>query len=323
MNQPGHVVLLGAAGTGTAFGAACALRRVWSQRVVIVAMDTNPRHLVTTGLLADVFETVPPAAAAAFPAALVHVMERHRVDTYLPLLPAEITVAARLHEGGGIPRDIKLLAPAALSCLACSDKWRLAEVLQRADIPTPRTAPAESPFPAQHYFLKLREGSGSRGARRIDAAEAEAMEVSERRASVLQEVCTGPEITVDVFVDTRSGFSRALCRERIEIKSGVATKCRLFEDDTLAQLALRVAGQLGLAGSFCLQVMRNASGWVVTDVNPRPGAATAMGVVSGNDFFAATFAHAWGQDPRPFFRRLERDCYVTRQYTEYQMPVPS
>src|SRR5208282_6948207 len=102
--------------------------------------------------------------------------------------------------------------------------------------------------------------------------------------------------------------------ERIEIKSGVSTKCRLFADEALSRHAKSIAEVLNLTGSFCFQVMRNTTGWVVTDVNPRPGAATAMCLMTGNDFFAASFARCWGEDARRFLRVVDGDQFVTRQY---------
>ena len=97
-----RVVLLGSAGTGTAFAAACSLRRVWSQSVRIVAMDIYPRHIVTTSLLADDFEQVGFSAAPEFPATLLGILQRYKVDTYLPIFPEEIVVSARLGEQGRV-----------------------------------------------------------------------------------------------------------------------------------------------------------------------------------------------------------------------------
>ena len=124
---------------------------------------------------------------------------------------------------------------------------------------------------------------------------------------------------MDVFYDPENDFIRVVCRERIETKSGVSTKARLFEDDELSRFARTIAVGLKLKGSFCFQVMRNSHGWVVTDVNPRPGAATAMCALTGNDFFAATFAYHWGEDARVFFRPLNGEQFVTRQYSEFLM----
>lgn len=316
-----HVVLLGSAGTGTAFAAACALRRAWSQSVKIVAMDINPQHLVTTGLLADAFEQVPLSVSSEFPKILGDILARYAIDTYLPLFPEEIALAARMRDAGQIPPAVTVMAPPAEASEICANKWKLSELLSSAGIPVPRTALAANPFAAEELFLKRIAGTGSHGARKVKAAELAGWIGGDEKNWIVQEVCFSPEVTVDAFYDPSSGFCHVVCRERIEVKSGVSTKCRLFSDEMLGDYARRIAVALGLKGSYCFQVMRAAAGWAVTDINPRPGAATAMCATTGNDFFAATFAQRWGEEVERFFHVLEGDCYVTRQYAEFLMEV--
>ena len=262
---------------------------------MVVAMDINPRHLVTAGLLADHYEQVPLSAAPEFAPALLGVLQRYEVGNYLPLFPEEIMVAAKLRGEGHIPASVTVMAPPPAASAACADKWMLTQFLQKHGVPVPQTCLASEACPGQELFLKPRKGTGSHGARRAGAAELAALVGASPTDWVVQEICSAPEVTVDAFYDPLSGFNHAVCRERIEIKSGVSTKARLFADETLERFARSLAEALGLAGAFCFQVMRKLGAWVVTDVNPRPGAATAMCGVTGNDFFAATFARCWGR----------------------------
>lgn len=312
-------VLIGSAGTGTAFAAISSLRRVWSQSVHVVTMDINPPHLVTASLIADNFEQVPISSAPEFQEALLQIIQRYDIDTYLPLLPEEIELAARLRADGVIPSKVVVMAPSVAVSSACADKWVLSQLLSKNGVPTPKTALASDPFEAGGYFLKPKLATGSRGARKVNAEELTNAISGCEDKWIVQEICTAPEVTIDVFRSPSSGGNHVLCRERVEIKLGVSTKSRLFVDVELERLAKAIADMLDLTGSFCFQVMRNKSGWVVTDVNPRPGAATAMCAVTGNDFFAAAFACYWGEDVRRFFRPLVADQYVTRQYAEFLM----
>ncbi|KAB2673991.1 MAG: ATP-grasp domain-containing protein [Verrucomicrobia bacterium] len=261
-----RIVLIGSAGAGTAFAAVCALRRAWSQSVRVVTMDIHPRHLVTSSLLADDFQQVPLSSSPEFPAALLGILERFAVDTYLPLFPEEIALAARLHADGSIPKAVSVMAPPLAASRACADKWLLGQLLSRHGVPVPRTALASHPFPAEEYFLKPNNGVGSRGAKRAMAADLPALVGDQPTKWIVQEICTGPEVTVDAFRDPAMGFGHVVCRERIEVKSGVSTKSRLFSDEELSRIAQSIGGALSLSGSFCFQVMRNAQGWAVTDV---------------------------------------------------------
>lgn len=315
-----HTVLVGSAGTGTAFAAICALRRVWGPSVRIVAMDVNPAHLCTSSILADVYEQVPHFADSSFLDALKKILARYGVDSYLPLFPTEIELAAELVAREPDCLTYSCLIPNVFAASLCNDKARLSEHLQSAGILVPATSALVPPFDSLCYFIKPRSSTGSVGAMRVSREEFGAMPESARQEIVVQEVCMGPETTVDVFVGSSPSLLRAVSRERLETKSGVAVKCRVFSDPKSVSLGAKIAGSMGLRGSFCFQTMYNSAGdVVVTDVNPRPGAATAMSVATGNDFFAATFANAWGLDCNQLFRSLSRDIYVTRQYSEFVM----
>jgi carbamoylphosphate synthase large subunit len=314
-----HVVLIGSAGTATAFGAVSALRRHWSTGVTVVAMDINPEHLVTTSLLSDAFEQVPVSADSKFPSALLKILGKYGVDTYLPLIDLELARAAELRDSSYLPEDLCLLAPPAQSAHICFDKYLAASWMQQQGIPSPVTALASQPFEADAYFLKPRKGVGSQGVKIIEPAQLTSMPPGERGDWIVQGICQAPEVTVDVFYDPAREFMRISCRERLETKVGVCTKARVFFNPELAEIAASLSKGLQLVGTYCFQVMRVDSGWGVTDINARPGGGTAMSVAVGLDFHAAHFARAWGMDARGILPQLSHERIVTRQYTEFVM----
>jgi carbamoyl-phosphate synthase large subunit len=310
-------VWVGSAGSMTAFGVIRSLRERWPA-LPVVAADTNPRRLVAAAADADAFVRVPPAADPGFLDVLREGMERWQLDTFVPIHDAEIAVAASAAGDGRLPRGVVTTAPALAAVEACSDKLVTARLLSAAGVPVPRTVRGDTaPEWEGPSVAKPRNGVGSRGVRLLrDATERTALESSE--AFVLQAACVAPEITVDAFRSARDGWFAAVCRERIEVRAGIATRARVHVDPDLAELAQRAAVALGLTGSFCLQAMqdRNGEGWRVTDVNPRPGGATRMSVAAGMDFHAAALADAWGEDPMPYLPALERPRWVARGYVE-------
>ncbi len=310
-------VLIGAAGTGTAFGAITALRRYWANRVRIVASDVNPPHLVTASILSDHYEQVPYANTAAFRKALVRIIHNHQADYYLPLLPEEVVAALELQSSSQLPKSLVILSAARQSALPVTDKLAVANWLETHQFPFPRTADCRSPFSETAYLLKPRHGSGSRGTSIIQAPDLEPMVATLEGEWIIQEICAGPEITVDGFYAPEADEYHIVCRERLEVKTGVSTKARLFYDAGIAEITHRLAQHLPLNGTFCYQLMQKQGNWVIIDINPRPGAGTAMCVPSGNDFHAANFAQAFGESFRSFFQPLKHDLFVTRQYSEF------
>jgi carbamoylphosphate synthase large subunit len=307
-------VLIGCAGTGTAFAAVSALRRTWKHDVNIVCADINPPHLVTAALLADVFEVVRPASDSFFRDDLLRLILTNKVTVYLPLMPDEIVIAASLKSSPQDYPNLRILAPSVNLALKVCDKWQAAQLLRGAGLPTPKTyLPSEMDSPRHNLIAKPRFGYGSKGVRIMQGGRQDAVD-----DEILQEVCTGPEITIDAFNDPDKSLTWSVCRERIETKAGVSTKCRLYRDSELNNLATRLAKSADLVGSFCFQVMRCNGEWAIIDVNPRPGAATSMCLATGNDFFSATFALAFGENYERYFNEFTDECYVTRQYADFR-----
>ena len=208
-----------------------------------------------------------------------------------------------------------------------TDKLYLQQVLRNIGVSTPEVftiQDVENKNAPECLFIKPRNGFGSHGARHITRNAILAMKQDQLQDFIVQEVCSSPEVTVDVFFDKSLDDCAVVCRERIEIKSGVCTKARLFADANLKAIARLIGLTLEKRGSFCFQVMRAKDKWVVTDLNLRPGAGTALSCAIGADFFSALHATRCGErgiDMIDTSLIETGDCFVTRQYIEYVTSV--
>ncbi len=319
MVTPRRRLWLGAAGTAVAFGVLRSARELWGDDVFIVAADTNPSNRVVLSVLADAYEQVPPVDSEEFPAALIAGLVRHGIDTYMPILDGEIAIAARLRGTGQLPAGVAALAPSNSTVSCCNDKLATAEWLLGRGLPSPPTAVPSKVGPwAEGVVIKPRAGWGSHGVATFEDVTNLDLSRYPDEVFVAQRRCRPPELTLDNFRG-RQGGRRVVCRERLEVKAGVCTKARLFDDRELADLGLAVGDGLDLEGTYCIQVMRSPAGegWEVIDINPRPGAGTRMSSVVGVDLLAATLADAWRMDCRAFLPSLNREFFVARQYDEY------
>ncbi len=311
-------VMIGAAGTATAFGIARTLRTTWPDAVEIVVADVRPRRLIGAAMFAEEYVESPPVADPGYQDWLERALRETGATLYVPLIDADIVAAVELAEAGRC--EARVAAPPLSSARICWDKIATYEWLRREGLPTPGTwDPGEAPRGEASLVAKSRSGQGSVGFRPLaGAAELEALPSGD--GLVVQEACSPPEVTIDVFNAADGSAFRAICRERIEVKAGVCTKARVFESGELAGLAERVATPLGLSG-FCMQVMCDGGGdWTITDLNARPGAGARLSTAAGVDVLGAVYADLTGL---PFdleartMRRLEDDVYVIRQFDEH------
>jgi predicted ATP-grasp superfamily ATP-dependent carboligase len=314
-----HRVLIGTVGTTTSWGLLVSLREAFDGTYV-VGTDTEPAYLVAASSLCDRFEVAPAIEEESFAATLLALIDNATIDTYFPIHDAEIVVAARLRDEGRL-NDVICPVPPTWAAQLCRDKLAAAKWLTEEGFPTPRTCTVDAvPDVDSGWIVKPRYGVGSVGVEAVRSADAldRWQSCADRDAFVAQELMLGPEVTLDCFLGT-DGRARAVCRERIEIKTGVSTKARVFEDSELEQLAIRIGKRLGLRGAYCLQVMRDDVGgenWYVTDINPRPGAGTRLSVAAGVNVHAAMMADLWGFDSEPYLARLGRERWVVRHYEE-------
>jgi carbamoylphosphate synthase large subunit len=313
-----HSLWVSSAGTGTAYGLCKSAREYFGSRIRIVAADTNPRHLVAASAIADAFEQVPPVSSPDFGDVLLAGFSRHGIDTYQPVLDEEIVLAAQMVASGQMPAAVVVLAPTASGAAACFDKLETGRRLSAAGLVCPvTTLAAEAQWTQNGVLAKPRFGLGSVGVR-ILRSEFELNALRAETNLIAQEICSGPEITVDTFRSRNGDMFRAICRERIETKAGVCTKARVFEDAELESIARRICVVLDLWGTICFQVMRNERGsWAVTDVNPRPGAGTRMSAAVGVDLLVASLLDVWRGDPSVVIPKLNGERFVVRTYVEH------
>lgn len=310
-------VLLGAAGTGTSFAMAVRLRAVWGEKLRIIGIDTNPAHLVATSLLCDRFHTVPPVTSEGFLSALSTIIVAEEIGTYVPVLNDEVLLTGELVDDVRW-KGVDIIKPNKLGIRLAADKLALAHWANSIGIAAPETFLPGQRTGSGPWFMKPRNGFGSRRARTVQLEDLTEINNDD---VIMQEVCEPPEITVDSFFDYTADEGFVVCRERLEVKAGICTKARIFFDSEIEEFAKKIGHNIEQRGTICFQLMRAKGQWVVTDLNVRPGAGTSMTVAAGYDVLAAQFACRWGEDWHRFFAtpRLQRDLFVTRQYCEFVM----
>ncbi len=312
-------MLLGTAGTGTTWGIATSLKERWGEHVHLVVADMQPEHLVATSSLAERFERVPAVSDDRFADALLALIGDERIDTYVPTFDAEIVLAARLRDEGLLD-GVRVPAPPLWAAQTCLDKHAASRWLEQEGFPAPRVIPFEpGAWHERGIVVKPRQGVGSVGVERLEGREewSRWCERPDLDDWIAQEMVTGTEVTLDCFRSGAENASRVLCRERVEVKSGVCTKARIFEDDDLAHIGVSIGAGLGITGAYCLQLMLcEERGWLATDVNPRPGAGTRLSAALGVNLHAAMFVNLWGFSTAGLLPSLSGERWVVRQYRE-------
>ncbi|WP_202758966.1 ATP-grasp domain-containing protein [Delftia acidovorans] len=303
-------ILITAAGTGTAFGYAQAKAR-WFPEIALFTGDVNSAEEVTASLYAERHFVLPPSAADDYLHTVEGLLRQWAIDAYIPLIDSEVTQASIL-------RDMLL---ARIACNgrdfseAATAKSRYGEWLEVEGATALRPLARADVRDGVRLVAKRDGGFGGRATQIVESAQVAGALLQDGWS--LYPYIEGDEFTVDCF--PLNGRAVTSVRQRLEIKSGVCTKARIFHDETLASLALYLCQRFALTEPFCFQTRKADGLHYLIDINPRLGAGTAMSALNGTDFFAAHLACLSGRSPMEFLRPRFAECVVTRQYSEYLM----
>lgn len=306
-------ILITAAGTASAYFFCKELRRLLGDAIEIYVSDVNEEKLIPAALIADVYLRVPPVADPNYHDIMISILRVNAIDFVVPLIDLDLMQLAADDEAL-IALGVRSTAPDLSVAEVLSDKVRMGVELAKINVPVPASYQLSDVDPSCDYFVKPRLGFGSRGAARVkgkDLLERETGDI------VIQEICEGPEITVEVFCN--KGELRVICRERIEVKAGVCTKARVFYDDVLFQHIRLIAADFKLPVASCFQFMRNQRGErCLTDANLRIGAGSALCAAIGwNLPLAAMMVWLGRADEALAFLQFDgSERYVVRVFEE-------
>jgi carbamoyl-phosphate synthase large subunit len=259
---------------------------------------------------------VPAVDDPGYIPCLAELVAEHRVDLVIPLADLDHRVlAARRDEVGAL---VLLPGPEAISL--CEDKYEAARFFEARGLPSPPTwlpgeLPADVPYPV---LVKARRGFGSRHIYR--AADREGLDFFLRHTtaeSMVQQVCTGEEFSIDVFCDLEGRCLGAVPRTMIESKGGESIKGMTIRDEDLIAHGCRVAEAMGIVGPANIQCFREPDGSLpVTDVNPRFGGGFPLPTAAGSGYPELALALARGERPEPRFGEFREGVVMTRYFSQ-------
>jgi carbamoyl-phosphate synthase large subunit len=277
-------ILISAGGTVTAQSLVKALREDGRASFVAV-VDLDEQN--ATKFFVDEFVRVPQADDPAFVVSCLEVVERLRIDLFVPIIVEREFLPLEAARPQFERLGCRVAVPRRDVVLNTGDKLAFAQFLGRHGIATPRTvayAPDLSRVRVPAY-LKPRRGSGSVGAQRFESEETLHEAARGRSDLIVQEAVDGTEFTVDCFAAEAGRVVAAIPRERIAIKAGVSVKGRTYRHPDIEAIASEVVAKTGIAGPANVQGMLGEDGsFSIIEMNPRFSGTLALTTAAGINF---------------------------------------
>lgn len=302
-------ILLTAGGTGAAWYLASTWNKYFRMHRLIVT-DINEKKQVATSTIANAFYRVPPISSPEYLDKINEIITKEKIDFVIPIIDYDLK---------NFPLEkIKSSSLKNEFISQYSDKKKINQYLKKNNIPIPTQISSEELIDKKiDYIVKPINGYGSRG---VVAKKGALIIQSDFETSIVEEICEGPEITVDVFkVNERYRF---VARERLEVKSGVCVKCRFVKNKEIGKIVRDIVCKLNLPNAFCFQLMINRNQeLVVTDLNLRLGAGSSMSGAAGFDIARACFELWTGEnnDPFEYLNDIQDGTVVVRVFNDLVM----
>ena len=244
--------------------------------IYIVGTDVNKKWEVSSAPFLDAFYQCPYSSENNYYDFILDICQKERIDIILPSFDKDQELFYSDNA------DLKDLGVTSLGVSASvlsfyKDKRTTNQYLKSLQIPVPNEYSIDEIHLNDSYFVKPIDGVGSKNAKQVLGKELLSYDC---QSFMIQEVCYGPEVTLECF--NLNGKLYSVARQRIETKSGVCTKAYVYQDACLESMARRFAESINLPFLFNLQFMKNQEGeYVVTDVNLRSAGGMGLSCAAG------------------------------------------
>lgn len=309
-------IMILAGGTSTAWHIVNEIEKYYKDIVKVYICDTNPKYLVPSSKKCTKFIKVPNIKDKLYYKTMINILEENKIDILVPLIDFDLEIFSC--DNADLKRiGVKSTAPKKDVVKLLSNKYNMSLWLNKIGINTPKVYSIDEISEIEEYILKPKVGFGSRNITKCTGSE---LNKIYNEDYIIQEVCNSREVTVEIFKNDT--LLKTICRERIEVKSGVCTKARIYNDLELHKKIKTIVKNIDFPTSSCIQFMLNSNNeWCVTDINLRLGAGTALVSKIGWQLARASLS-IWletKEDCNSFFCKVNQDRFVVRVFEEIEM----
>lgn len=309
-------IMILAGGTATAWHLVNEIEKYYNGILEVYICDINPPYLIPSSTKSKKFIQVPPISSNAYYEYIMSILEENQIDIIVPLIDLDLEIFSKDNED--LKKiNVKSTAPTKAVVDLLSDKKNMTLWLEKLGIKVPKLYSIDELEVGKNYVLKPKKGFGSRG---VFIGTDKDIRIQYNEDFIIQELCENKEVTVEIFKNEK--MINTICRERIEVKAGVCTKARIFKDNKLQDIVVKITDSIEFPNASCIQFMKSRSGeWYITDINLRLGAGTALSSKIGWQLTRAAIGE-WleiDMDYRELFTDFEGSKYVVRVYEEVEM----
>lgn len=274
-------ILITSSGVATAINVISALRKSITYECRIIATDMSAD---SAGLyLADNYYITPSVKSENFLDILEDIIKKEKIDFIFPLHSSEIELFSK---------NIKLFEKLKVGIMIpnqdivniCINKDRFELFLKQNNFNYPKTYKNKQDIEAYPIFIKLKVGSSSAGAYKIENCnELNFYLKGKEEKYIIQEYVDWQELTVDCYINKNKKLIGFVPRFRIKVKDGKSVVAKTMYDKNIYEETKRLLETLNYTGACNIQIFYKDKKIKIIELNPRLSAgglplATEAGV---------------------------------------------
>ena len=248
----------------------------------IVAADLS--NLAPAIYFSDKHYIIPRIGADNYLEEIISICKNENISLVVPTIDTELLILAENKEFIEKETGAKVLISDLSVIEICRNKVNSQKFFEANGFGVPKMITDinsnDYNFP---LFIKPLDGSSSINAFKIKNKSELDFFYGYIEKPIVQEMISGEEYTVDVFLDFDSNIITMVPRQRLATRSGEISKGKIIKDREIMQDVTKLMNVLKPIGHITVQCMKTNDGIKYIEINPRFGGGAPMSILAGAD----------------------------------------
>lgn len=253
--------------------------KIDSKVIATDLLDTAPAIY-----FADNYYLIPRIGSDDYIEKIIEICNKEGIRLIIPTIDTELLVLARNKYYIESQTNAKLLVSDLPIIEICRNKISSQNFFDKKGFGVPKLIEninsGDFEFPV---FIKPLDGSSSINAFKVNNQRELEFFYTYIKNPIVQELVSGKEYTIDVFLDFDSNIITVVPRQRLAVRSGEISKGKIIKDRDIINDVIKLMKVLKPIGHITVQCIKTVKEIIYIEINPRFGGGAPMSIKAGAD----------------------------------------
>lgn len=253
--------------------------KIDSKIIATDLLDTAPAIY-----FADNYYLIPRIGSDDYIEKIIDICKKENIYLIVPTIDTELLILANNKDYIENQTNAKLLVSDLSVIEICRNKINSQNFFEKKGFGVPKLIKninsSDFKFPV---FIKPIDGSSSINTFKVNNQRELEFFNSYIKNPIVQELVSGIEYTIDVFLDFDSNIITVVPRQRLAVRGGEISKGKIIKDRDIINDVTRLMKVLKPIGHITVQCIKTDKKIIYIEINPRFGGGAPMSIKAGAD----------------------------------------